>query len=740
MGWKLSLVLTVSMAVISACATTHAQSVPDPAEVRAAETESQMTNEKRIQLTLGLMAMEFGGHKKPEGSIPGAGYVPGVPRLGVPPLRETDASLGVTWIGGARSDGATALPSGTAQGATWNEELIEQGGAMIGSEARLKGFNVMLAGGINLMREPRNGRTFEYIGEDPYHSAVLGAAAVRGIQSQGVISTMKHFAINPQETGRHFMNVKIDEPSLRESDLLAFEIAIERARPGALMCAYNRTNGPLSCGSEFLLTDVLRDDWGYKGFVMSDWGAVEAVEFALAGLDQQSGAQLDEGLFLGEPLLKAADKDARYQKRLHEMAQNVLYAIYDVGVSQTLPEKTSEEAPDGMQLALQVAQEGIVLLKNKERALPLSKEVGSVAIIGGHADVGVLSGGGSSRSMPDEGPTVIVPVLRGKNASYASMTDEMYHGLAPKTAIQTMVPDARVTYRDGRYLSEAVQIASTSDVAIIVVTQFLSEGFDAPDISLPGNQDALISAVASANPNTIVVLQTGGPVAMPWLDDVAAVVEAWYPGIMGGEAIADVLFGEVNPSGHLPITFPVSLSQLPRPQLDGADTVEPSFLGSGNPNQTLDVDYSIEGSDVGYRWFARQGARALFPFGHGLSYTSFGLHDLALSQQEGEIRASFSITNTGDRVGADVGQVYLVSGPDGAKQRLVGFGKLTLDPGATGKVDVGVDPRLLAEWENDGWAVAAGEYRFALGANAVALGQPVALNVDRIRLDASGKP
>jgi beta-glucosidase len=731
---------SAAFAVTSALSFAHAQDMNDPAESSAAETERLMTNEERAKLAMSLMYIDFPGAELPDGAISGAGYIEGIPRLGVPALRETDASLGITWLGGSRHDGGTALPSATAQGSTWNAALIERGGEMIGSEARLKGFNVLLAGGINLMRDPRNGRTFEYMGEDPYHSAILGAAAVRGIQSQNVISTLKHFAINPQETGRHFMNVKIDEASLRESDLLAFEIAIEKSRPGAIMCAYNRLNGPLSCGSEFLLTEVLRDDWNYKGFVMSDWGAVEALDFALAGLDQQSGAQMDEDRFFGDPLFEAASTDERYQARLEQIARNVLYAIHDVGLGESAPEKTDKESPMGEEVALRVAQEGIVLLKNEGNALPLSPRVTSIAVIGGHADAGTLSGGGSSRVMSDEGPAISIPFLRGGSSNFASSLDHYYHRSAPLAAIEEAASSAHVTFRDGRYRSDAARAAEHADVAIVFATQYMTEGFDAPDLSLPYGQDELIAAVAAANPNTIVVLQTGGPVAMPWLDDVAAVMEAWYPGAKGGEAIADILFGDVNPSGHLPITFPGSLEQLPRPELDGLGTVEPSYAGVGTPGQTLEADYTIEGSDIGYRWFARESQTALFPFGHGLSYSVFAHDKLKLSKSNGQLSARFELRNTGGRAGADVAQLYLVSAPDGKKQRLVGFAKEFLEPGEEASANLSIDYRLLGEWENDGWTLAGGRYTFALGQSAEDLGLRKSITLPDIRLDASGKP
>src|SRR5690606_12436566 len=301
----------------------------DPAE-RAAATEAQMTDDERIALTLGHLTSSMPGRPAPPPEArPGAGYIAGVPRLGVPALYETDASLGVTWIDGARGSGGTQLPSGVALGSTWNLNLVEQGGRMIGAEARAKGFNVMLAGGINLMREPRSGRTFEYFGEDPLHTGLLGGAAVRGIQSNNIISTLKHFAINPQETGRAFMNTVIAEDSLRESDLLAFEIAIEQGNPGAHMCAYNATNGAQSVGHCFLRPDVLRRNWGYRRFVMSDWGAVDAVDDALARLDEQSGSAIDPKPFFGEPLKELAPSDPAYAERLRVMANRVLWAIYD---------------------------------------------------------------------------------------------------------------------------------------------------------------------------------------------------------------------------------------------------------------------------------------------------------------------------------------------------------------------------------------------------------------------------
>lgn len=716
----------------------QAQTVSDSPEVRAADIEAQLTDEERAQLTLGYMSIELNGVKPPAGALPGAGIVPGVPRLKVPPLWETDASLGVTWVQGARGNGGTQLPSGTAQGSTWNLELIEAGGRMIGSEAFAKGYNVLLAGGINLMREPRNGRTFEYISEDPLLSGMMGGAAVRGIQSNNIISTVKHFASNPQETGRHFMNVAIDEASLRESDLLAFEIAIEQGNPGSIMCAYNRLNGPLSCGSKFLLTDVLRRDWGYKGFVMSDWGAVEALDFALAGLDQQSGAQLDEGLFFDVPLREAAAKDPAYRKRLSEMARRVLWAIYDNMLDVNLPIIRDVSVEANEQLALEVAHEGIVLLKNNG-VLPLAAGARSIAVIGGNADTGTMVGGGSSRVFGDKGPSALIPALRGDQTNYSAFMDPAFNRSVPLDAIRSAAPNANVIYRNGSYPSEAALAASQADLAIVFVTQFQTEGLDVPDLSLPGGQDELVAAVAAANPNTIVVIQSGGPVTMPWKDEVAAILEAWYPGARGAEAIADILFGKINPSGHLPITFPASVDQLPRPELPGAREVEPTFLGAGAPGQTLDADHTIEGSDIGYRWFARQGTKPLFAFGHGLSYTTFSHSGLKVSNDgKGYLTASFTIANTGKLAGAEVGQLYLTGVNGEGRRRLVGFAKRMLKPGESATVSVTIDPRLIAEWEKDGWQIATGEYSFAIGNDSFDLVETQTIKLRGFRLDAAG--
>jgi beta-glucosidase len=721
---KLSAILVAALASTALPALAQPSQSPD---ARAAATEAAMTDEERVVLTNGIMPMPiFPGTVIPKDAVPGAGYVPGIPRLDVPNLTESDASLGVSHAMGLRGpEGSTPLPSGTMMGSTWNPELMRKGGAMIGSEARAKGFNVLLAGGVNLMRDPRNGRTFEYLGEDPLHSGLLGGAAIAGIQSNNIISTIKHFALNGQETARNFVNSKISNANARESDLLAFQIAIEKGQPGAVMCAYNRVNGAQSCGNDYLLNQVLKHDWGYKGFVMSDWGAVHDLDFALKGLDQQSGAQLDPKLFFGAELKEAAARDPAYKARLADMNRRILYAIYANGVDKapTKPGGAIDKKAN-LDIAEAVAREGIILLKNDGNALPLAASAKSIAVIGGYADSGVLSGAGSSQVHMDNGAAATVSL--GGNGPFAAMTAEQYHrSTPPLDTIKAKAKGAKVFFRPGFYVTDAVEAAKKAEVAIVFANQWQTEGFDQPDLSLPRGQDALIEAVAAANPNTIVVLQTGSAIAMPWLNKVKAVVEAWYPGGRGGEAIASVLFGETNPSGRLPITFPASLADIPRPKLDGADTVETDFQGRTGSDQKVEANYDIEGSDLGYRWNARTGRKALFPFGFGLSYTNFDTSGLKMNG----LTASLTVRNTGQRAGATVVQLYMVSTPGGKQQRLAGFQKISLNPGESRKVTIAVEPRIVAEYEDKGWTIAAGRYGFALGDDAERLGTAVSVRL-----------
>lgn len=692
----------------------------------AASKVAELEGGELVKLTWGIMPLPILGDVEiPDAAIPGAGYVEGVASQGVPALTETDGPLGISYALGLRSDFATTLPSGVALGSTFDPDLIFAGGQIIGAEARAKGFNTLLAGGANLMRDPRNGRTFEYFSEDPLLTGILAGAQISGIQSNNVISTIKHFALNGQETGRKFVDVQISDAAARESDLLAFEIAIELSNPGAIMCAYNRVNGEQGCASDYLLNTVLKEDWGYRGFVMSDWGAVPGIHAAINGLDQQSGAQLDPEIWFDETLLELSQTDPAYATRLRDMNRRILTAIYANGLDTYAPGMTAPiDFAAHADVAARAAREAIVLLKNSG-ALPLAQTSGHIAVIGGYANSGTLSGGGSSQVHGEGGPAISIPVATGGVAGFSGA--QFHGGTSPMAAIQARVPDAKVNFRDGQYITDAVAQARQADVAIVFATQWMSEGFDVPDLTLPNGQDALISAVAAANPNTIVVLETGGPIVMPWLDQVAAVVQAWYPGVSGGDAIAAVLFGEHNPSGHLPITFPKGVADLPRPEIPGALWVEPNFTGDApSGDAKLEIDYEIEGSDIGYRWNAREEREALFPFGFGLSYSQFALSGLATDGQS----ATFAIANTGQRDGAEVAQLYLLSIDGKPQRRLLGFAKREIAAGEKIDVELNIEQRLLAHWEDGDWVMPAGNYVFGLAFDAETMIETVSVSMN----------
>lgn len=671
---------------------------------RAALLEQALTLAEKLALLHSNVGAAFRGEPLPAGALGSAGFVPGVPRLGVPALQETDAGLGVTNPQGVRpGDAATALPATLGLAASWNPELAYRSGVVIGTEARLKGFNVLLAGGMNLARDPRNGRNFEYFGEDPLLAGVLAGETVRGIQSQHVISTVKHFALNGQETGRFVADAHIAEDALRESDLLAFEIAIERGEPGSVMCAYNLVNGHYACGNDWLLNRVLKGDWQFPGWVMSDWGAVDSLDYALEGLDQQSGAQIDTDVYFGEPLTAAVADGTVPEARIGDMTRRILRSMFAVGLFDHayMPGEIDYEAH--AEEARAVAEQSIVVLRNEGGILPLPKG-GTIAVIGGWADLGVMSGAGSSQVTAVGIPARIVPM--GGEGPLASWRHLTLHPSPPTAALRVAAPDADVHFIDSRYPSAAAEAASRADVAIVFATQWMIEHFDAPDLTLPNGQDAVIAAVAAANPNTIVVLETGGPVLMPWRDDVAAVVAAWYPGQQGGTAIANVLFGNVEPAGRLPITFPAREADLPRPKIPGWGLPEGQGFVIEHP----------EGADVGYRWFARRGKAPIYPFGYGLSFTTFDYEGLEVSGAR-DVRVEFEVTNTGQRAGWAVPQLYLTAARGTPELRLLGWSKAFLAPGETKQFSVTVDPRLLAEFDTSAnrWSIAAGDYEIALG-------------------------
>lgn len=685
---------------------------------RAKAIDAQMTDDERFSLIISLIGAvpSIGIPRDPR--IPAhvnnmsAGYTAGVPRLGIPDLQSSDASMGVTNPGYRPDDkGATAFPASVAVGASFNPQLALEGGKAIGGETRSRGFNIQLAGGINLQRDVRNGRNFEYYSEDPLVSAIMAAEAVNGIQHEGVISTLKHYTINVNETNRHWLDAIVDPAAHRETDLLAFQMAIERSQPGAIMTAYNKVNGTYASGNSYLLNEVLKGAWGYKGYVMSDWGAVSSWTYALEGLDQESGIQFDVKQWGAEAFtdsLRKALAEGKFSRaRLSDMVRRILRSAFAVGIDKWGPTPPLDLGQHNA-IALEIARQGIVLLKN-DGILPLATDRPlKIAVIGGHAQEGVITGTGSGAVNPIGGFAAVIKI--GGPGIMGAARNMYMLAPAPLTELRKALPNAEIEFDPGYTPAEAALLARRSDLVIAFGIRVEGEGFDIADLSLPWGQDAVIDSVASANPNTIVVLETGNPVSMPWRDKVKAIVEAWYPGQAGAQAIADVLVGKVNPSGRLPLTFPASLSQTPRPTLAGLGTPW------GTPT-TIRYD---EGAEVGYRWYARQGHTPFYAFGHGLSYTDFSYRDLAVRGGE-TITATVTVTNVGGRAGADVPQFYLTDAAGTKRLRLLGFERVALEPGESRQVTIAADPRLLATFDPRAgqWRIVPGEYRVVAARSAV---------------------
>lgn len=686
------------------------------ADQRADIVVKAMTEEEKFAWLSGPMAIPLGDEPLPEGAIGSAAYYPGIPRLGIPAIQQSDASLGVTALGNVRpGDNATALASSLLLAATFNPEMAERTGALVGQEAFAKGFNVQLAGGANLVREPRGGRNFEYLSEDPLLTGIMAGYSVRGIQSQHVVSTVKHFAVNPQETGRVVVSSDLSEAAMRESDLLAFEIANEVGQPGAVMPGYNLVNGEWASENAFLLNEVLKGDWRYPGWVMSDWGATHsAAKAALAGLDVQSGANLDQQTWFAEPLRAAVARGDVPQSRIDDMVRRILRSLFAVGAIDHPAQRHGDiDYMAHRLLAQREAEQGIVLLKNSDAMLPLRRGAKKILVVGAHADHGVLAGGGSSAVTP-------VGSLRLPGVDFMGIqTDKVFQPSSPLWAIRAESGAENVDFVSGDNLDETLKQAKKADVVILFAEEWRSEALDAQGLALSDEQNTLITAVAAVNPQLVVVLETGGPVTLPWIEQVPAVIEAWYPGSGGGEAIAGVLFGRVNPSGRLPVSFPASEAQLPHPQqVDPESTT--SLPGMPVKGGIIHIDYQVEGSDVGYRWFARTGQTPLFPFGFGLSYTTFTRADLqATAEQEG-VQVSFTLTNSGTRAGAEVAQMY-ISPTDGRfVPRLAAFQRVELQPGECRQVVLTLEPRVIACWDEQqqAWVIDAGRYDVVLGQHA----------------------
>ena len=698
---------------------------PTDPDGRADLLLSQMTLDEKLQLVHGnLTLQDLTGPQ-------GAGlWVLGIPRLGIPDLLMADGPAGA----GDSLGQATALPSSIANAASWDLNEASKYGQVIGKELSAFGMNVSLGGNLNLIgREPRDGRTFETAGEDPFLAGEITANRLQAIQGQYVIAGVKHFAMNDQETARTTANAVIDERSARESDLLAFEVALKDSNAQMVMCSYNLVNGTYACGNDHLLNDVLKGDWGFDGFVLSDAFATQSsVASALAGLDQeQPGQYMFGGIWASESLATAVQNGDLPLSRLDNMVHRILRSMYAAGVFDHPATIQSIDAAGDAAIAQEIEEQGAVLLKNANGQLPLNPaNIASIAVIGSHADVGVLSGGGSAQVIPIGGAALTLPpdcppYSPGPGGLACTNGSQIFDPSSPLAAIQAKMPaGATVTFNDGTDAASAATLAQSSAVAIVFESQWESEGMDLQDLSFSSDQDALVAVVAAANPHTIVVLENGGAQVMPWLGSVSAVLEAWYPGQRGGEAIANILFGSVNPSGKLPITFPASVNDLPRPTIP-----IPSPPDSTAP---FNIDYTIEGFNVGYKWYQAQNIQPLFAFGYGLSYTTFSITNLQVTPDSAAasgFQVSFDLTNTGNVAGAEVAQVYLgfpaASGfSDGIGEpanRLVGWSKVLLQPGAQQNVTLNVDANSsshpLSYWSTtaNAWVVAPGVYTVYVG-------------------------
>lgn len=694
---------------------------------RAALVLKELTLDEKIALLHGVgMPTDEPVTLENAASNRGVGYVVGVPRLGIPGIDMSDAAYGVR-SSGVNGRYSTALPANVAAAASWDVNAAYEYGALIGHELRAQGYNMSLGGGVNLTREPRNGRTFEYLGEDPVLAGELIAKLIQGTASANVISDIKHYALNDQESGRNSVNIGISKRAARESDLLAFEIGVLKGKPAAVMCSYNRVNGDFSCENKWLLTDVLKKDWKFPGFVLSDWGGTHSTEKAsAAGLDNEQPGRF----FYGDRYKAAVEAGKISQAELDDHVSRILRTMFASGVIDHPRQRSVIDPFAGFETARKIEEGGIVLLKNAKAVLPLdANKIRTIAVIGAHSDVGMISGGGSAQVDPIGGNAIMPP---GKGATH--WQEQIWFPTSPLKAIQARAPHATVKYDAGVDPATAAATAKGADVVVVFGYVWESEGMDLPSLALPKykldgkevDQNAVIDAVAAANPHTVVVLESGSPVTMPWVEKPAAILEAWYSGSDGANALGNVLFGTVNPSGKLPNTFPKSDADLPHPTVTqpppmaerGAGPMTPEKWAAGLPPFPVNYD---EGLKVGYKWYDAEKKDVLFPFGFGLSYTTFGYSGLNVTPGD-TVKVTFTLTNTGSRAGAEIAEVYaaLPASAQEPPKRLVGFTKVKLDPKGKQTVTIDVDRKYLSIWDEqkDAWSLVPGEYTILVGGSS----------------------
>ena len=722
-----------SAAVFVAALSVAAQNAPQPKPDTRPWMDKSLSPDQRADLVMKEMTLDekmnfvhgtgWNGLRAnaeiPKGSLGGAGYVVGVPRLGIPGINMADSAVGIR-LAAQGSHYATLLPSVLGAACSWDKDALFLYGSVIGRELRYMGYNMSIGGGVDLARDPRNGRNFEYAGEDPVLAGTMVGELARGVQDNQVMGDIKHYALNDQETGRTVVNVIIDQRALRESDLLAFQIAIGLAKPAGVMCSYNRdTITPpggtdWSCENDYLLNQVLKKEWDFKGFVVSDWGGTHStVHAAVSGLDQEEpGSQ-----YFGDPLKQAVQSGQVPQARLDDAVHRVLRSMFVNGVVDNPPVTQVPDPFRGRDDAEHIADESIVLLKNAGNMLPLNAtSVQSIAIIGSHADVGVLSGGGSAQVDAPGGNAAPEHAHPGG----AHWMEPVYFPSSPLKEIGKRAANAKVEFDPGTDPASAAKLAAASQLAIVFVNQPMSEGRDSASISLPGNQDALVDAVAAANQHTIVVVESGGPVSMPWVEKVQGIVEAWYPGIGGAQSLAGILFGDVNPSGHLAISFAKSDDQLPHPEVPGMNLIPKPVAGHRRAGDLPLFDApATEGVRVGYKWFESEHKDPLFPFGFGLSYTTYEYSDLKASQHE----VTFTVRNSGSRAGTEVAQVYAslpASTGENNFKRLVAWERVTLAAGESKTVTLKLDPIYLSIFDTgkSSFVLSPGDYTIVAGSSS----------------------
>jgi beta-glucosidase len=730
-------------------------------------------------------------------------YTPAISSLCIPAFGLEDGPAGVA----DGLTGVTQLPAGVALAATWDPSLSSQYGQVIGAEEFGKGASANLGPTVNIDRDPRWGRSFEALSEDPFLNSALDVAEINAVQAQGVMSQVKHFDAYNQETYRNTPadNVIVDNRALQEIYMPSFSAAVTQANAASVMCAYSMVNGNFSCNNSYLNNTVLRDQWGFPGFVTSDYGALHSTQGALQGTDMEQ----PENTYYGTALQTDVRKGTIPLSALNTMVQRILTEMFQFNLfSQPRTGSTSATVttPADVAVATSVAEEGTTLLKNAGGVLPLSASGGgTVAVIGPSASASpTYAGGGSAYVIPSG----TVTPLAGIQAAAGAGTNVVYsQGLPTDTSLPSipssdLSPAYSATPSGGSYtgtltapqtgtyvlaltnpcgcytstylslngqqildnpstppvntysaavqltagqqytlsisgqssqllwgtpsalapdINAAVSAAQSASTAVVVVSDDTeSEATDRPSLSLPSAQDELIEAVAAVNPHTVVVINAGAPVAMPWLSQVAGVLDAWYPGQTSGTSLASVLFGQTDPGGHLPVTFPASLSQVP------ASTTA-QFPGNGST-----VQYS-EGIDVGYRWYDANTITPLFPFGFGLSYTQFAFSNLQISPSSvdgtQDVQVSATITNTGQRAGSDVAQLYLAdpSASGEPPRQLAGFQRVNLGPGASAQVSFTITPQQESWWDDsaNGWTQTEGTYGVYLGDSSDLVGLPL---------------